>query len=368
MRYFILSVLISLITFSCMAKELYTYNKDNFNINDALFDLEKSVYSKEYTDDDFIIRIERLESTIFGTKYDGSAYKRIDQLRKAIAARVNKNEKISKSIIIDLLENRYFGSTFANESIENRLSRLEKTVLGRTVPGSIEYRFENLSQKVPLNISGISVTDSSKKKVSVKPYAAQRYSPLSTNFYVASQGDYIGNISKLKGNEVLRWKDLPIYVYISPNQDIFKIHAAQKAIQIWDNYIPLKMVNNQRDAQIVILWDNKGNNITEQALEKYNNSYEYKVLIHGKNSEGTNEKFLVHELGHSLGIWGHSNNKNDIMYNFEETKSDINQKSAGIDTNISIDSAPNRPSSRDINTLIRIYNLPSAIDDLQKSL
>ena len=56
----------------------------------------------------------------------------------------------------------------------------------------------------------------------------------------------------------------------------------------------------------------------------------------------------IHELGHAIGIWGHSDNPNDIMFDTVGAQSGL--------------------STRDINTINRLYTLPPDVSELPRSV
>lgn len=354
----IILILYLLISSSCLARDLY--RADSCNMYDNLSGLEKQVYGKKYDSDDISSRLERLENSLYGTKSEGPFIERINRLENTINVTKSQTSGIKQQVILELLENRYFGVIYKEENIESRLSRLEKTVSGMPFIGSVDFRFDNLVQKVPLSIVGISVTGSAGDKVSIKPEIKEpeQYSALSGLKYAAEKGDYFENILKSKDNKIQRWKDFPVCVNISNNGDFNNIHAAKKAVLAWNKYIQLELINNPEDANIIINWNDYGSNIIETALSKSHGEVKYQIIINGgcyKNSANL-DRFLMHELGHAVGIWGHSDNSSDIMYNFEETNLDILSTNHFKNKNVPVNYAPDQPSERDINTLIKIYN------------
>jgi predicted Zn-dependent protease len=69
---------------------------------------------------------------------------------------------------------------------------------------------------------------------------------------------------------------------------------------------------------------------------------------------------VLHEMGHALGIAGHSPSKGDIMYwKVQESKHRLNLP--GVIYPIAFKSLVSKPSQRDLNTLIRLYNTPGIV-------
>ncbi|MFH0701919.1 MAG: hypothetical protein V2B14_00065 [bacterium] len=367
MKIFIIIFLFIALSLSCVANELYKADDSN-NVHKTLLEMEKQIYQRDYSAEDVFSRIERLENTIYKAKQHSSFFERLKQLKKSISFAEDQKSSINQQIILDLLENKYFGISNDNSAVEERLAKLEKNVFGKSLTGDINYRFALLSEKIPLNITGISIVNGFKEKILYKPGTNKQYSALSELKHSNLEDNYFENIRKSYNNRILRWKDFPIYVYIDETSGYEKIKSAQKAVQVWNEYIHLNLINNKQNANIIISWDGYGNNVSEPILAYYDNEVCYQVLIHANYCRDIPvlNKFLIHQIGHALGIWGHSNNSKDIMYDFTELKSDINCKS-NDSSDISINFAPDKPSERDINTLIKIYNLPSVIDEVNNT-
>ena len=69
---------------------------------------------------------------------------------------------------------------------------------------------------------------------------------------------------------------------------------------------------------------------------------------------------VLHELGHALGIRGHSDSKGDIMYWQVQEKSH-QVRVPGVYYPFAWKTLVSKPSQRDLNTLIRLYNTPGAV-------
>ena len=167
----------------------------------------------------------------------------------------------------------------------------------------------------------------------------------------------------------LIWSDFPIKVYLQPlESDLspsalsdFKQwqQAAQIAIKTWNSYLPMIEIEEEEEADILIyrrhpkltteidpatgLYKLQRLKAATTSIKFYLSNSEPSQLKHRMTIEvNPHQTFdylvsnITHELGHALGIWGHSNNPNDVMYS-AHTK-DIP-----------------RLSIRDINTLKKIY-------------
>lgn len=355
--------LICLITYIALTQPCNsadTIKPFDFDVYSTISGIEKQVYNKEYTQENFYPRLERLEKSVLNFVYKDSIYNRLKRLQDVLS--VSKSTKIqdNRQVILDLLENRYFGFNYKEDPLGVRLTRLEECLFDRAIIGNIDFRFENLAKQMPAvsqqNFSQSMPLNPPEHKKEWKEYTSFADINLDN-----SDLDYFSNIQKSNSRKLLRWESFPILVYIYPESDNH-IQTAIKAVQIWSEYIQINLVDNPSDANIMISWKKNYTDITmpdkvEHVL--YSKDNKTKVYIYCGRFKDTTylDKFLVHQIGHSLGIWGHSKDKNDIMYPFKEFRNDINYKDISDDIpEITINSASYRPTTRDINTLIRIYN------------
>ena len=171
----------------------------------------------------------------------------------------------------------------------------------------------------------------------------------------------------------LVWTKFPIKVYVDsvrPENTAANRRfqqwttAAEEAIAEWNTYLPLEEIATKDEADIVILRLQSERKIK---LNRETGLYDFPRAVAAK----TNYKFYLleendaiamrmkievspnftgvsllatmrHELGHALGLWGHSPNKNDALY-----FSQVNN--------------PPAISERDINTLKKIYQQPTRL-------
>ncbi|MEB3310118.1 MAG: matrixin family metalloprotease [Snowella sp.] len=181
--------------------------------------------------------------------------------------------------------------------------------------------------------------------------------------------DYFDHISPTPLGYLV-WSEFPIKVYLDrPPEPVDSSASSQRfqqwtelvlqAIAEWNDYLPLKEVSDPIQADIVI-------QRTEPPLGTTVNPETGQIQIPRARTAQTRYQFdlsqtsppritlrmtiqikpglsqtatlaaIRHELGHALGIWGHSPDENDIMF-YSQTK-----KTSPI-------------SKRDINTLIKLY-------------
>jgi predicted Zn-dependent protease len=181
------------------------------------------------------------------------------------------------------------------------------------------------------------------------------------------QGDYFEQI-KLTKPGFLIWSHWPVQVYIAPPPKGTLIkpevwhNAILQAVKDWQPYLPLRFIESQSNADITFSatppQQRSGLRVrsAETRFELYassQNTLAHRVSIYIRPSQTV--PYIIaaarHELGHGLGIWGHSQSPTDVMY-FAQVRQ------------------PPAISARDINTLKRIYQQPtqlgwSILDDKQ---
>jgi predicted Zn-dependent protease len=191
-------------------------------------------------------------------------------------------------------------------------------------------------------------------------------------------GDYFSQVKPIPVGYLV-WSQFPVKVYVerltnptdsSPSIRRFQewVNAVLKAVEEWNVYLPLEVVTEPATADISI-WRSRPplqasfNQETRQfnlpRARSAETRYEFylrpavdasnQVLSHRftiqLSPDQTVEYTMAtarHELGHALGIWGHSPLETDTMY-FSQVRN------------------PPPISARDINTLKRVYEQPTSL-------
>ena len=188
-----------------------------------------------------------------------------------------------------------------------------------------------------------------------------------------NRDNYFGQIEPTPLGYLI-WSEFPITVYVeqpSSSTDSAAdrrhrawVSAVEQAIAEWNVYLPLKEIATKERADITILRSqpkreaklnpNTGlfdipRAVTAETTYKFYLRQNPQIVAHkmkleiSPNYTGISLLATVrHELGHALGIWGHSKDENDALY-FSQV------------------SNPPRISVRDINTLKKIYQQPTKL-------
>jgi hypothetical protein len=177
-----------------------------------------------------------------------------------------------------------------------------------------------------------------------------------------NSGDYFDQIKSTKVGYLI-WSNFPVKVKIespiniSEKQSEIWINNVLQAVQEWSIYLPLQVVEKSAVAEITIMGkapplqrEPNGKILrARSALTTYDLYTENNILSHRftilLSPNQTNNYVLSaarHELGHALGIWGHSLLETDTMY-FSQVRN------------------PPFISVRDVNTLKRVYEQPTGL-------
>ena len=191
--------------------------------------------------------------------------------------------------------------------------------------------------------------------------------PPSLEQWRASEADYFSEIEPTPVGYLV-WSEFPIKVYLEQPEGRDAAastrrfeqwsNAVREAVQEWQEYLPLVEVEQPEAADIVIRRSHPPQTVKigEDGLEisrvrSAQTSYTFyvknQILSHrmlvqirpGLSASATLSA-ARHELGHALGIWGHSSLETDALY-FSQ-----------------VSNAP-PISPRDINTLKKVYQQPT---------
>jgi predicted Zn-dependent protease len=180
--------------------------------------------------------------------------------------------------------------------------------------------------------------------------------------HLAAGDDYVDQINPTPVGSLL-WSEFPITVAIdladsrAPREGIW-LQAVRQAITDWNQYLPVVETTDRATANIIfrratvpIRRDQAGKlqriRMAETRFAFFAdraNRLQHRMTIHLSPNQA-NAALLAaarHELGHALGIWGHSDRVDDVMY-FAQVRQ------------------PVQISDRDARTLKQVYQMPTRL-------
>ena len=197
--------------------------------------------------------------------------------------------------------------------------------------------------------------------------------------YVLKAGDYYQEVA---GTSVgLLWTEFPIKVFAESPPEEWR-RALQEALDAWMSVFPLQTVSARERADIVLSWaklpkrivGTEGDSILvrkedDRVVNRRKKSFIILDNFH-RWSEREMRGVVLHELGHALGIGGHSDGSRDVMFPEEvsilELSKDLAPWGAPGFSGFFLPKRINtKLTPRDVNTLIRLYNCPGPVVHLK---
>ena len=358
-------------------------------------EVENQLYGHSYPNQAISQRISRIERTLFGASQRGPSEMRMQRIEKQIGEKNSQAALMEQEPILVYLEEKMFQRTFREKPLPERIRQLETQVFGHSFDAyPVAVRVKKLTYAMPIMAKEVRLTKgdmviASTERVSQR--GPHRTGPprvdmiqldatgsnirMLPNGKPLNSGDYLQTIYRDSNGTLLRWPNLPIKVYIKPNEADADITA--QAIRAWKDMFSVEVVSNSAQADVVVAWDkatwdqNTTGLLTKpvvQVDERRNIRTVILISLYPLKNAGDNNKLhiVMHQMGHAFGLWGHSDNPDDVMY--PALKMELNDfpsrwawRSASVGAKVQPvnEVEESQLSQRDINTLLRIYDLPA---------
>lgn len=203
---------------------------------------------------------------------------------------------------------------------------------------------------------------------------------LSPTRYISKDDDYYRDVATQSADTL--WTRFPVRVFIAAPPENWKA-PVQKALDAWGRVFPIQVVDSEDKADLVVKWGSIKNPMeptgtTEDSEEETmrgdtvaTRRRRAVVTLDSAHRLWSNEMLsaALHQIGHGLGIRGHSGRMSDAMYlQGQHIYSELEGGESLAHRNVHAASGVydqavtnTQITQRDINTLVRLYNSPSPL-------
>ncbi len=228
-------------------------------------------------------------------------------------------------------------------------------------------------QKKMFEIADSKIDDSAKK------YAKSQIFSIKQKLLQGVENNYIYNA--ISGNEIIHWniKSFPLKIYFESTQNIpqYYFENINKALSQWTNrtnFIKFSQASDKNDANIIINFKDYNTSDCTSAGCHYTvafttpeigaNGLLKNMMLTFYKTNPRKENFssleiynaALHEIGHTLGIMGHSDNPEDVMYSNNDKTRDVHAAYRSESQYLSMN---------DIRTVALLYRLKPTITDVK---
>lgn len=210
-------------------------------------------------------------------------------------------------------------------------------------------------------------------------YAKSQIIAMRYNLLEGIGDNYILNAAM--GNDILRWdiKSFPLKVYFEAVDSVpdYYIESINRALNLWSvrtNFVKFTKAATASDADIVISFKDIPSDMCKGDVCKYTVAYTEPTIGNDKILKKMNltfyktnprkEKFskkeiyntALHEIGHTLGIMGHSEHQGDLMYALKDGDLEAYNLLRTEDQSLTL---------RDLKTLVLLYRIEPTISNVK---
>ena len=267
---------------------------------------------------------------------------------------------------MDLVRYFYGANGGSERGLDPRVIRLKRDLL-RSVGLTIAFLWGLFLSAQIASAIATDLPDAKAKTVPAQLSQSIAQLPMTAELGTSSASDYFDQIQKVKVGYLL-WTDFPVRVSIDPAGDLRWQTAVRKGVEAWMPYFPLEIIDvtdGREDAQIQIQATRFKLNrpAGSTTLPRFRAAetrwdiipvmpdsltpllrHRMTIALPPGQADGVMQSAACHEMGHALGIWGHSIDAKDVMY-FAQVKD------------------PPPISTRDLRTLKRVYEQPTRLGE-----
>jgi predicted Zn-dependent protease len=175
--------------------------------------------------------------------------------------------------------------------------------------------------------------------------------------YPPVNADYFAAIKHFPGDTVARWSNFPVRVHLPVDSPESWRRSLDSGVNRWKLIMPVKVVTAIEPADIDVIWVNHLSpqylGVTKLMIAPGTMQVQIQMLrptfYLPEIPERELQNAFLHELGHGLGIFGHSDSKEDLM-----APAEIVSGGKGKGSVIHFGTL----NDRDIKTLKHIYGMP----------
>ena len=239
--------------------EGFFLSEESAAVYQHLPEIEKQLYGHDYLDQSVTQRLNRIERTLFGAVQHGPNEQRMRQVDAKVSEKRTQALKAEQEPMLVYLEEKLFQRTYPEKSTADRLRQLEIQVFGHAFESyPMEIRMKKLTYAMPVMAREIRLSKgdtviASAGRVSrraprspapkidvVQLDAAEGNQWVHPNGASISTGDYSQSIYHEASGGVLRWRKLPIKVYLKPGEP--EVSLSSQALQAWKSTFSIQMV------------------------------------------------------------------------------------------------------------------------------
>ncbi|MEO1132309.1 MAG: hypothetical protein AAFX40_06330 [Cyanobacteria bacterium J06639_1] len=228
-----------------------------------------------------------------------------------------------------------------------------RSVPSRSIPSSPS---SSTQAGTSANNAGERLANRIRVQASVQPRVVPMPPGLQAYRYDTKAGDFFDDIRRNPAGDYTRWTSYPVKIFIQSGHDEWARFVKQ-GVDEWSKYVPMTYVSNEDAADIQIYRVAPIPGISGAASPDFytadDGTLQHRVTIVLSLFQSLPEVTTVtrHEIGHALGLWGHTANARDLMYGGNHAEATGNRRLLRV--------AP--ISKHAINTLKRVYEQPTLI-------